>query len=554
MTTPLSTKRWLAILLILTAFFLAMATFNLENFRPVSSDEGFNMAVADKLAADGILGSDLFAGFFNADQHIFFNMPLQHVWQALVFRLLGAGVAQARWVSLINGVVLLWTVCLVTRRWYGNTVSLLTGVLLLFWRTDLIGASPGLPLLALSRTARYDVGAVMWIWLAIGLLDRWVRQPSRWMALALGMVAGLGTLTHFTGFYVWPLIGVILLGKRGWACPEVRGGGAFRTSSPYLIALGGFLVILPYLIFIFTYFDDFSGQFRTIYGQRAAFGTWEFYLTNLTGELARYRALFERVTPGPFLLILGVFPALLFLWRRLRKTNEIGDRILFASFPIFLGMLSFVEQTKAPGYAFVFVPSLCILFALCGVAGLPRHTGRGFRWAWRQRQTWVRQVILIALCGTLGLVILEGGLAYWIDRSQARQVSAYEEVGAQIEASLPEGARILGTDRWWWPLRTHSYLAFINLVGQWLDAEEKGVPVEFSRLINRYTIHIILVNDNVRGEITRYPEALQSQFWAFIENCTIPLKDWTDKTYGRLEVYKVAEMPAKNCVPELSSP
>lgn len=91
---------WAAWTLGLTLLFVKVAAIDLANFRPVSSDDVWIMSASYKLATEGVFGSDIYAGFFNADQHYFIALPVHHVRQAIVFRLAGAGVAQARWVSL----------------------------------------------------------------------------------------------------------------------------------------------------------------------------------------------------------------------------------------------------------------------------------------------------------------------------------------------------------------------------------------------------------------------------------------------------------------------
>ena len=60
---------WALWTLALTLAFGRIAAYNLGNYRPVSNDEMELMAVAYKWATQGVLGSDLYAGFFNADQH-----------------------------------------------------------------------------------------------------------------------------------------------------------------------------------------------------------------------------------------------------------------------------------------------------------------------------------------------------------------------------------------------------------------------------------------------------------------------------------------------------
>ena len=161
----------------LTLLFGRIAAYNLGNYRPVTNDEVELMSVAYKLATQGVLGSDLFAGFFGADQHFFFVLPLQHVLEAISFRVFGPGVAQARWVSLVAGVSIVWLVGWLAYRWYGLGAAMLCELLLVAWPSDLTAAANGLPLFGVARTARYDVLAVAFAWLAIALLDLTLRRP-----------------------------------------------------------------------------------------------------------------------------------------------------------------------------------------------------------------------------------------------------------------------------------------------------------------------------------------------------------------------------------------
>src|SRR6185503_11107060 len=104
-------------MLVLTAVFVGLAAINLDAYPPMSGDEAWIMSVAYKLATHGIFGSDLYAGLFNADQHYFIALPVHHFLQAISFMVAGPGVAQARWVSVISGAVILWTSSWLAYRW-----------------------------------------------------------------------------------------------------------------------------------------------------------------------------------------------------------------------------------------------------------------------------------------------------------------------------------------------------------------------------------------------------------------------------------------------------
>src|ERR1051325_9166622 len=67
---------WLGWMLALTAVFAGLAAVNLDAYPPISGDEAWIMSVAYKLATQGVFGSDLYAGLFNAEQHYFIALPV----------------------------------------------------------------------------------------------------------------------------------------------------------------------------------------------------------------------------------------------------------------------------------------------------------------------------------------------------------------------------------------------------------------------------------------------------------------------------------------------
>ena len=143
---------WALWTIALTAVFGRIAVYNLGNYRPVSNDEMELMAVAYKLATQGVLGSDLYAGFYNADQHFMITLPLEHVLNAAIFKAFGPGVAQMRWVAVVAGLALLWSVSWLSYRWYGLPTAVISGLLLVAWPSNVTSAPNGLPWL--TRVAR----------------------------------------------------------------------------------------------------------------------------------------------------------------------------------------------------------------------------------------------------------------------------------------------------------------------------------------------------------------------------------------------------------------
>jgi 4-amino-4-deoxy-L-arabinose transferase-like glycosyltransferase len=523
--------------------FFYLATNNLANFHPVSEDDVWIMSASYKLAHQGVFGSDLYAGFFDADSRYYISLPGLHLLQALTFRLFGSGIVQARLPVTLAGVSVLWLVCDMARRWYGKGASLLTALLFLIWRADIIGADARPPLLQVSQNWRYDVVALAFIWLTIWLLDRLLTRSSRKLAFSVGLSAAAATLTQFFGLLVLPLV---LL---GWL--RARRSVQFRALSVWLLA--GFLALaLAYVLYIMEDLNAFSGQAQLKQG-RTGFTHIGFYLSNLSRELSRYVWLVEELWPtgikqlvtipwGRALMVLGLIPAIVITLLVDRKQDRIsnlgsrkrGDSLLTGYlFVISLG-LALVDSTKAPLYAIVLWPGLVMTFAVAGST----------IWVWLRKSNVARQQRVLFVLVLLPLLLLAladglGGLRLHLKASQ--KVSAYLTVGARINSSLAPEASVLGSDRWWWALREHPYLAVNNLWAQWQAAKSVGAPITFSELVTKTGTSYLLVNNNVRGNIHQYPQELHRQFWGFLEQCASLQTVIADRTYGQIEIFLLAQ-------------
>jgi 4-amino-4-deoxy-L-arabinose transferase-like glycosyltransferase len=512
---------WFVWTVCLTLVFGRIAAYNLGNYRPVTNDEVELISVAYKLATQGVLGSDLFAGFFGADQHFFFVLPLQHVLEAATFRVFGPGVAQARWVSLVAGVSIVWLVGWLAYRWYGLATAIVCGLLLVAWPSDLTAAANGLPLFGVARTARYDVLAVAFAWLTIALLDLTLRRPRRVTGFVLGISCGLAALTTFLGAFVLP---VVVLNR-------------FRTRGQqplYWVLAGTGLVLLPWAIQLVRYPADLAGQLA-VFGARGDFLRPSFYLTNVLSEPSRYQGLqldSSSSVVGFWLLAVGIWPAVAYIGWRCWRWQAACDRILLSSLLTFAGLLLVLDQTKTPLYAIILFPSLCMALAVLLTTAV--------RTAWRHG--WALRLASVTL--TLGLVFGIGSDAvrdYQLSLAQSAAAGRYLDVGAEVEGSLEPGARVLGPERWWWALHDHPYVSLRNLWFQWSASAANGRTPEFVDLVTEVRADSVIVNDNVRGDLLDFPGTLQQQFWTFIDTCTQRVADLNDPTYLEIEVYAIVQ-------------
>jgi hypothetical protein len=521
----------------LTLAFVGFAAAHLENFRPISADENTIISVAAKLAQQGVLGSDLYAGLYHADRHFFIDLPAQHFWQALVFRLAGIDVAQARMVSLVFTALLLWVVGWLGWRWYDLPTAFLATFLFLIWRSDLVAVYPGLPVLGVARSARFEATAVAWVWLTLAAFTALAARPGRWRALAVGLCVGTAALTHFIGLFVAPLIlGLWLLQRR-------RGG--WQGLGIGWLLLGLLALLLPYLVWIGLHWADYGGQMAR-YGDRAAFASLDFWRQNFSAELQRYRPLglglqrwgnpFQAYI-GPTLLLGLLPPALGYLVLRLWRAGRLGDILLASSLLTFAVCLALLEQTKTPLYTLVLWPGICLAAAM-SLTALAR---------WAIRGPGLGVVRVGAVAAVIALVALlgwDGRQGYRTDWEQMGEVTNYRALGSQIAASLPPQAPVLGDYRWWLPLRDHPYLGLNTIFSQARAAfARSGQLPDLAALIapalDGGAPGFILTNNSFAGAPFDFPPGLRQQFWEWMTACTTLAQAWDDRTYGRIELHRL---------------
>src|SRR5439155_25997463 len=136
---------------------------------------------------------DMFRGFSHAARTYCFNMPAHLFAVAAAFKVLGAGVLQARLVGVGYGLATLFFTYFLARRVYGLSAAVVAAVLLLFLRLNM-GFDTGLPLQELSASIRYDLAPV-----PIVLAGFWVLLGGSTLrrAFVAGGLFGLATLFQF---------------------------------------------------------------------------------------------------------------------------------------------------------------------------------------------------------------------------------------------------------------------------------------------------------------------------------------------------------------------
>jgi hypothetical protein len=198
--------------------------------------------------------------------------------------------------------------------------------------------------------------------------------------------------------------------------------------------------------------------------------------------------------------------------------------------------LALLDSTNAPLYTIVYWPACCIAFAGALVAW-GRWLGNRLP-ARGQGRAGAVALISSALI-IIGAPLISDSVSVYRDIRERRDaVTDYTTVAEQIDAAIPAGAAVVGHERWWWGLHERDYRALNVLYFEWERQEQQpDRAASFSDLVDATGATAIVIDDNARSEIGRYPDPLQHQIAAFLVNETAPAIVITDPSYGRFEIY-----------------
>ena len=462
------------------AVFLVSVLPNLSNHPAITDDEVWVLSASYKLVEDGVFGADMFAGFYNADSHYLFNMPGHHFVLAAAFKVLGAGILQARLVGVAYGVAVLLLTYLLGRRLYGAGVALLSVGLLLFLRLNM-GFDTGLPLQELAASIRYDLAPVPF---ALGGVLLLLGPPSIGRAALAGALFGAAALLQFYGAFLIPVALAFLALDALPTRLKLRLGGALVGAA---VAVG-----LPYAGYTLANYTDFKGQAGTV-ESRADLLSPTFYVDSVLHEAKRFtrplgfrevprgenprlvdprflsfREMMTRRPSAKLAVLVGLPLAIAFAGRRAWRERSRGDRLLVLCLVGLPVQFALFESLKLYIYWILVVPFLCIGIAAVALQLLRRARDDRLRLA-------LAAVTAVCLLG----VFAEGSVARVSGLRTASKESSYDALGVALHGYVASGSRVVGSTSLWWGLRDtdyRSYFLFFYLTGPDAGPYRETIP------------------------------------------------------------------------------
>ncbi len=504
----------------LVVAYLIISFHRLGDFPVVHGDEPWIAAAPYKLATEGVFGSDLLTGYYNAESRSY-QVPLLPLLQAVAFRSVGVSVASMRMVPVLAGAAVLLLTFALGRQLADSATGLVAATLLLTLRIATGHDDTGIPLLDIARIGRPDVLVP-----AFGLAAWYVWNMGRGgkrlaIAFAAGALAGMATLAHLYGVF-W----LVVL----WILALLDGGpAALRRREPYLAALGWAIVMLPWASYVALGWSDFVGQMR-VAGDRFDVLNPAFYLENIVTEVNRYRALDLRdasgalhiLRPGLWIAVLGI-PLATVARLRHRPPSE-GSRHIAVVLISQVTLFTILIQAKFYFYVVAFWP----VAMLC------------LTWMWLTPWRRGRTVVRVGLMALGCLVLAEGTVRIAVRHGVAGGTTSYEEFESRLATHIPAGARILGLQHYWLGLRAHPYRTWMLPIFL-SDSTYHHAPVTLTEALEGIDPDVILVDDAMRDVLEQDPDPRgrgYRDFWRFLNQRDGGLvASVNDTTYGRVDIY-----------------
>jgi 4-amino-4-deoxy-L-arabinose transferase-like glycosyltransferase len=386
----------------------------------------------------GVYGSDLMGGVMGMDEHYLEFMPLMPVLQGVILQAVGVGVVQLRLLPALAGAATLLLTFALARALAPLRAALLAVLLLLAWQWtgggDRFVLGSGVPLIDLSRIARYDVLVPP---LGLGAWLVWRRGRPGADVLG-GVLAGLAGLAHLYGL-AWVAILFALIALQADPAPA-------RWRRAARVAAGATAAWLPWLAFAAAHGAALRDQMR-VHDDRLSFLQPSFYLGNVLSEVHRYRLgrfAFQALPAlGVCLLAVGIPLALgrlAWLARRRRDARALELLVPALLLPLLFALFL---RPKLFNYLLTVVPVFCIVVAAALEALLrsPRTAARIF-------------------AGTLlAAVSLQGAVAIARMQRMAARTEPPQRFYAELSRAVPAAARVLGPTELWVALSDRAYLS-----------------------------------------------------------------------------------------------
>ncbi len=520
----MKTFLWHRAFIFLLFAYWAISLYALDTVPRVYEDEPWQASVGAKLAAQGVLGSDLFEGYHEMEQHYFGFMPLFPILLAGVFRFADAGLFQARFVTVSGGlVVLVLTYSLAMRLWRDTRVGIVAAALLLTVRMFAVTPlhTTGILFLDAVRVVRYDIFVPVFGLAALNVYLSARREKSLRLYAFAGFLCALATLTHLYGAFFFVIVICLMMWER---LPQLR--------TALFALLDGFVApCLTYALYVFNFWEAWRAQTR-LYGERFDLLNGAWYLNNLLRESSRYDFGISLenwwTRPGVLLALGGIGLVLVSLGNDALRQKNFGARVILIALVVLGGGFALLIFSKFRNYLVTLTPFAAVAFAWGGVKGFEIFARSNKRLAF---------VSMFVIC-----VLLLGESSIQLARfvQVSRSMTLYAMFIANVQQFIPQGARVVGMHHYGFGWENYVYRS-IAVPLLLTEAAFEAAPTPLGKGLDAQRPDFVLVDARMRAYLENDTRGNRAQFldWFAARNAE-RVGSVNDGTYGLIEIFRVS--------------
>lgn len=413
-------------ILLLLLIYTLLYSFNLDKFPTIIGDESWFSNPAYNLAISGKMGTTMMYGYNNIANYTYWQPPLFILLLATSFKLFGFGVVQARTVSVSLGFLTVLFTYLFALKLYNKKVGLLASLLLI--------SNPLFFLI--SRQARMEIAVAFFMLIALYCTVLALKNSKMIFYFASAFFATLALLSHPNGMIAtFAVLIIILANKIDLKTLKLN----LNVKTIFIFSLGFIIPLIPYLLYIFTDFAAFQGQFMSNIGHSPLNP-----LQNIIMEPTRYIQLYWLFVgfEGRFLTFI-VFATTITLsilgFYYLVRERKFSEKFLLMVLMVNLGVLTVLVSHKWEIYLGFIVPYLSILIAL----------------AFKEKMKFEinKKGIISVIIIVSGVLLLIGNFIALYNVLAASEDYDYQVIGHEIQNHIPQGSVVVGDRKFWMALQ-----------------------------------------------------------------------------------------------------
>ncbi len=234
-------KNFLLFFIGITIFYF----FNITRYPVFWMDEAWDISVAWSFVKKGIFGNPTYP-LDGLDKVFFLHPPFPILLEVPLIKLFGITPLTIRFFSILCGLGSILILYLLTKRIFDEKVG--------FWSALFLAFNPLFFLM--SRQLRPEIYVTFFTVLSFYLYRLAQEKENFFFYFLLGISCSLSFLSHYYGAFVIGTFGLLML----YQLIKEESKVSFKKFILFLIGI--FIIVLPFLVWVFKNFEIFEIQFR----------------------------------------------------------------------------------------------------------------------------------------------------------------------------------------------------------------------------------------------------------------------------------------------------